>query len=768
MTAKRRGATRAAVATAAALLLAPGAAHAANSFLGGKSALIGKSRGPMLVKADKVDYDTKTGLVTGRGHVEIDYNSRILTADKVTYDGNTDVATATGHVVMMAPNGDVAFASHAVLTDQMKNGVLDAFAVRLGKYGRFAALRARREHNGTVTVGTRTAYTPCKICLKTGERTPVWQIDAARAVHDETTHKITYTDAVLRMFGIPVAYTPFFTQGDGTVKHETGFLAPELGTSSLLGTFVKLPYYVAFSDSQDLTIAPLVSSKGGEQLEGEYRQRFDRGGMWLQASIANDPNGGLLQNQNQTYSSLFGSGTAWLNDIWHVGYDVQLTSNDTYLERYNLSTDQRLVNDLYIEGISGRSRFEITGYFFQGLLAEDTPHTFPVVLPLVQYTYIPEQDWFGGQFRFDFNTAALTRSGDVLGPADTLIPQENSQRATAEMNWRLPLVTGDGQLLTFQADVRGDAYHVANAVAANAPDTPPTPLENRYIYRGLPYVALDWRWPFVSGTGDGLLKAVVVEPIAQAIAAPYGGNPEGIPNDDSQDFELNTTNIFNFDPVTGYDLVETGPRANVGLRTQAFFPTGNAELIVGQQFRLKPDPIFASDTGLSGKNSDIVTRFTINFPPNLSFTHRMVIDPGFGKVLSDEVYANAKWGHTSLQVSYLNVPPSELEETYTADPDYEAREEINGQATVGITDYWLLYAAASRDLETSQMLYSEYGVGYEDECLGVSLAYRRQYVRDRDIPPSTSILLRFNLKTNENTDDISNIFPRFIFSEEQL
>jgi LPS-assembly protein len=66
------------------------------------------------------------------------------------------------------------------------------------------------------------------------------------------------------------------------------------------------------------------------------------------------------------------------------------------------------------------------------------------------------------------------------------------------------------------------------------------------------------------------------------------------------------------------------------------------------------------------------------------------------------------------------------------------------------------------------MLYSEFGVGYEDECLGVSLAYRRQYVRDRDIPPSTSILLRFNLKTSDNPEDTSNIFPRFIFAEEPL
>lgn len=770
MTSHTRGAFLAATALAAVMLI-PAVVLGAGPSLGSKDSFLGKGDGLVLLKADKTDYNTESGVVTFRGHVEIDRNGRIVTADTVTYDSNKDIATADGHVVMMAPDGNVAFARHAVLTDQMKNGVFDAFSARLGANGRFAAVRARREKNGTITVGTRTAFTPCKICAK--NPTPVWQVNAMTAVHDDATHRIIYNDAILELLGIPVAWTPYFSQSDGTVKHATGLLAPEFTTGGLLGESIRVPYYIAFSDSEDMTVAPFLSTSAGEQLETEYRQRFDRGGMWLQASIANNPNGGLLLNQDQTYSSLFGAGTAWLDDIWHVGYNVQLTSNNTYLQRYDLSPDQRLVSDLYLEGISGRSRFEITGYFFQGLLAEDQPRTFPVVLPYVQYTYIPLTDWLGGQFRFDFNTAAVTRDGEIDGSMGGLVPQLNSQRATAEAQWKLPVVTDNGQLLTFQVDVRGDIYHTTEGSLI---DPPSTPLNNQYIYRGLPYVAVDWRWPFID-TANGIFKSIVVEPIVQAVVAPYGGNPPGIPNEDSQDFELNEMDIFSFQPSPGYDVVETGPRANVGLRTDAYFNGGNAELIVGQQFRLKPDPALVEFTGFGNTNSDIVTRFTLNLPPHLSFVHRLDIDPSFGKVVRDEAFVNAHWGHTSLQMSYLRVPPSELEESIPPSgasltppifPDFNSREEINGQATIGITDYWLVYAAARRDLETSQMLYSEFGVGYEDECIGVSLAFRRQYVRDQDIPPSSSVLLRFNLKTNDDAENTSNIFPQFIFSEEAL
>lgn len=731
----------------AAFVLSPIAVEAAGVGLTNSNTLLGKGNGQMLVKADRVTYDTDSGVVTAQGHVEIDYNERIVTSDQVTYDENKDLAIATGHVVMMAPNGDVAFAERAQLTDKMRDGVLEAFSALIGKDGRFAAAQAVRSGQGTRTVATRAVYTPCKICNKPGQRTPLWQVEASNAIYDELKHTITYHDAILDLFGIPVAYTPYFTTGDGTQKHVSGILAPDIGSSSTLGEFIRVPFYLALSDSEDLTFAPQVSSRGGELALGEYRKRFSDGGLWLQASVANNPRGGLSENQDQTYSSFFGGGLIPINGVWRFGYDAQITSNDTYLKRYNLSDDQRLTSDLFLEGIDGRSRFSISGYFFQGLLATDVVSTIPLVAPLVQYTFLPERDVLGGEFRFDFNAAAITRNLGV-----------SSQRATAEMRWRRQFVTDDGQLLTFQADARGDVYRTTNDDLA---DFPTIPVQANYVERGLPYAGLDWRWPFVSGGGAGK-TSLVVEPIVQLVAAPYGGNPKGIPDEDSTELELNELDLFSFNSSPGFDVVETGPRASAGVRTEAFFPTGSAELLVGQTFRLKPDPIFGTDTGLSGKSSDIVGRLTIQFPPHLSLTHQVDIDPDTGTVRRNEVYIDASFGRSSLELSYLRLPPSEVV------PGFNSREEVNGQGTLGLWDYWVLYAEARRDLAADQMIDSEFGLGYDDECLGVSLSWRREYTRDRDVPPSTSILLRFRLKTDENSGQLGDIFPRHIFSSTAL
>jgi LPS-assembly protein len=722
-----------------------GARHSSGARAGFASAgqLLGKPGGTGLIRADEVSYDTQTKFVTAEGHVEIDYNGRILLADKVTYDQDKDVATADGHVSVMEPDGTVAFAKHAVLTDQMRDGVAQAFSIIIGKTGRMAANEATRTNQGTVVTAFHGVFSSCKVCDKPGQRTPLWQVKAMKAEWNNVTHRITYHDATLEMFGIPVAYTPYFRQADPTVKHESGILTPELGHSSILGYVVRVPVYLALSDSEDVTVMPMLTTHAGELLEGEYRKRWDDGGMWLQGSTAYNPNGGLSGHEHEWYSSIFGSGLVPLTNVWRFGYDAQYTSNDTYLKRYDLSSLDRLTNDMFIEGIDGRSRFAVTGYYFEGLRLTDNQKFFPLVLPLIEYTFIPAHKILGGDFRFDANSAVISRDS---GP--------QSQRATAEVRWRLPILTSNGQMITVQADTRGDVYRVTNN---DLVDFPAIPEKAHYISRGLPYVAIDWRWPFVAGSED---TSYVLEPIVQAIAAPYGGNPKGIPNEDSSDFELDDNDLFSFEHMPGYDLVETGPRANAGIRAAAYFPGGSTELLVGEAFRLKPDPNFGQLAEFVDNSdaSDVVGRFTIKFPPHFSMTNRIDVDQTTGHLRRNEVYIDGTWGRSNIELSYLRLDQQEVL------LGLNSREEVNGQATIGIFQHWALFAGARRDIENDRMIDDELGFGYEDECFGISIAYQRDYTSDRDLPPSTSVLLRINLKTGDQKDQPSQLFPRHVFT----
>jgi LPS-assembly protein len=685
----------------------------------------------MLLQADAAEYDTARHVVSARGHVEIDYGGRILLADSVSYNQDTDIVTADGHVSVMDANGNVAFADHVSLTEKMRDGALSGFGALLGTHGRLVAASATRR-DGRYTEASHVAYTPCKICNLPGQRTPTWQIRAFRVVHDNQLHRIKFKDATLAMFGVPVFYTPYLAEPDPTVHHATGFLMPDFGSSTANGYFVSIPYYWSITKSQDATIEPILTTRGGDVLLGEYRERWDHGGMWLQGSVARNPNGGLGGEKSQIYGHLFGSGRALLSPHWQFGYDAQITSNDTYLKRYDISQLDRLISDLFFVGEQGRSRFSIAGYFFQGLRATDNNRTFPVALPLVEYTYIPEHKWAGGRFRFDINSVALSR--DVGA---------NVQRLTADARWRLPMVTGNGQLWTFQLDARGDAYHT---------DTP-LPSSGHYNWRGLPYAALDWRWPFIATNKAG--KSIVLEPIAQLVAQPYGGNPGTIPNEDSLNVEIDDNNIFSFDHVPGYDLAESGPRANFGMRAESRFESGYVEALVGQTFRLKGDAAFAPGTGLSGTKSDLVGRFSIKFPPYIDLTNRIDVDEQTGNVQRNETYLTGTYGRSSTRISYVQLAST---------LGLPARQEVNAQMDVNFYRNWQAFAAIRRDLKAQKTLDNEFGLGYEDDCFGISVGYRRKYTTDRDLPPSTSVILRLKLKTTEEPIRPFSMFPQDVFS----
>jgi LPS-assembly protein len=695
----------------------------------------------VLLQADSVEYDSINQTVSAIGHVEIADQGRVLMADRVTYDQKNDRVTASGNVSITDDRGNVAFARAVVLTDHMRNGALTGFGALLGKTGRLAAASASR--NGEVIIASRAVYSPCEICKEQGRRTPLWQVKSERVIYDKAAQKVRFRNATLEAFGVPVLYSPYLSMPDPDVRYSSGFLTPDIGNSTKFGYFVRAPFYVALSPSRDLTLSPMISSLGGELFEGEYRERWNNSGFWLRGSIAHNADGGLggAGAGPQYYDHLFGSGRIALGGAWRTGFDLQLTNNSGYMRFYDISFLDRLTSSAFVENMAGRSRFALSAYFFQGLRSTDVTANIPHAAPMLEYSYIPQRDILGGQFRFDLNGVALTRGSGL-----------NQQRLTGEMRWRLPMVGLAGQLWTINASVRGDEYRLESPVA-----TPLLAKGETLINRVIPQLSLDWRWPFIAQSANGR-RSYILEPIAQVIAQPYGGNPVALRNEDSTDFEIGDMNVFSFNRLPGFDLVESGYRANVGFNFEALFPGGSVQALAGQTFRLKPDPVLAGFAGTGGTASDVVGRLSFKFS-DFSLNDRIDFDRRNGSVNRHEIYMTGTRGRSSMQVSYVQLP------TVPA-LGLPAREEINGQIDVNVWRNWQVFVAARRDLLAGDFLDAEYGLGYEDECIGISVAYRRKYTADPllGLPPSTSVILRLSFKTGEEPLRPFGLFPQDVFA----
>ena len=77
---------------------------------------------------------------------------------------------------------------------------------------RAAGRRTRADRaGGNYTVLQNGVYTACEPCKDDPRKPPLWQVTAARIIHDEGEKMLYFEDARVEFFGVPLAYVPFMS-----------------------------------------------------------------------------------------------------------------------------------------------------------------------------------------------------------------------------------------------------------------------------------------------------------------------------------------------------------------------------------------------------------------------------------------------------------------------------------------------------------------------------------------------------------------------------
>lgn len=677
-------------------------------------------QGGYLLKADEMDFDESLGLVVARGNVEISQGQRVLMADTVTYNQKTDIMTASGNVSLLEPSGDVVFSDYAEFSDDMKTGTVNSIKMLMTDNSRLAANGGRRL-GGVTTEMSKAVYSPCELCSNDPSRAPLWQIKAVKVTHDAVAKDIEYQDATLEMFGLPVLYMPYFSHPDPSVKRQSGFLFPSYGSSSDLGTFVRVPYFWAIADDKDLTFSPTYTTDQGMVWASEYRQRFNNGQFDISGSYTEptNPPAGI-----ESRGHIRSKGRFDIDDTWRSGFDIDRSSDDTYLRRYGFASNNRsLTSDAFLEGFSGRNYARLQAMSFQGLRATDDPGKTPLILPLGEYNFRGTPDASGARWNLDANLLSLTRDEGT-----------SSNRLSTKTSWNLPYIASTGEIYGITASLQADAYHATDVV-----DSVYGAQDDGYTGRLFPQLKLDYRYPFTKQSGT---VTQLIEPIAGLVISPRGGNPAKLPNEDSQDIEFDDTNLFSDSRFTGVDRVEGGQRVIYGLRGGLYGEGGGSTTaFLGQSYRLNEDSEFAPGTGLNDQLSDVVGRLTISPNNNLDVMYRFRANAEDLDARRNEVklgVGNAR--KLRLDLSYFFI------DAEASDP-FGDREEIAASLQGGLSQYWSAFAFTRNDLtDDGGFIALGGGLRYMDECFIFQTSLARRFTRDRDVVPSTTLLFQFVFK----------------------
>jgi LPS-assembly protein len=756
---------------------------------------------PMLVQATEIRYDYTNNTVSAVGNVQIYYGGATIEADEVIYDQKTKRLRAQGNVRLTEPDGKITYGQLLDLTDDYRDGFVDSLRLETPDDTRFAAARADRA-KGNYTVLQNGVYTACQPCKDDPKKPPLWQVQAARIIHDEGEKMLYFEDARIEFFGVPLAYVPFMSAPDPTVKRKSGFLFPELLSSSGFGYGVEPRYFWALAPNYDLTLATLLTTKQGALFEGEWRQRLLDGSYSIRAAgiFQADPgyfaarDGPSSPTADRFRGSIQTAGQFAINDKWVWGwtgllvtdtqflYDYQLRQFTSAFDPFQTGVVTSGVSQLYLSGAGARSYFDLRSIYYYGFSEFDNQAQIPIIHPVLDYSNVAPGQVLGGELSYKVNLTSLSRqqaefdavttaaagaacgtpTADTATPANCLlrgVPGDYT-RFSAQADWRRTLYTENGQMITPFVSLRGDLASVNVDGEAGVSNFIAPGQTN--LARAMPAVGVEYRYPFVDVEPWG---TQTIEPIAQVIIRPNETDIGKFPNEDAQSLVFSDANLFSIDKYSGWDRVEGGSRANVGIQyTAQINRAGSVNVLFGQSYQLFGQNSFAvGDTTNTGLESGLDTRVSdyvgrITYQPNqiYSFSVRGRFDQQTFAVERFEVESRANFDRWTLQALYGDYAAQPLLGLLTR------RQGILAGGSVKLTENWIALASARYDIEADQFDQTRLGIGYVDDCFMLSVNWLTGYTYTTTQPPvrNNSVMLQLSLRTL-GPDVLAPVGPAF-------
>ncbi len=694
----------------------------------------GGSDTPVDLQADKLVHDDNGQSVTASGDVILIQDGRKVVADKVVYNLKEDTVIASGNVIFTEENGDRHYADHAEFNNALKDGFVEGLKTFLIDGSRFKASNGRYI-SGNKTVMKDAYYTPCETCNDNPDENPLWQIRASEVEHNKEDKRVTYRNARFEVKGVPVAYLPYFSHPDGSVKRKSGFLTPSVGYKSELGGFVQSSYYWNIAPEKDLTIGLMAMTKEAPLAMAQWRQRWQNASLIANGTITysdrTERDSGVTTKQDEDIRGHIAVDGRWdINNKWRSGIKLDIASDDQYLRQYDLDSEDVLENEIFLERFSGRNYAVGRMVAFQDLRTSDNEEDQPHVLPEIQANFLGEQGAvpiIGGRWSVDTSLLSLIRNDD----------EQDVNRFHTELGWQKRLVSDFGLVSILDANIQGSVYNVNDRTGSQNT----TSIDgNSTETRGFGYINALATYPMAR---EFINYQMVIEPMASVTVSPNIGIDDDVPNEDSQDVQIDTLNLFEPDRFPGVDGVEDQSHVTYGLHAGIYGYEGSSgEVFIGQSYRFSEDDNpFSEGSGLDQRESDVVGQISATYKSDYKLDYRFQLDNHSLASQRHEVDALAKLGNLTLSTRYLFA--KELDGTDIN----ETREQILNSATYNINENWRVYGSARHDLgDEPGLRKAGFGVDYLGQCISLSLIGERNLTDETTGDSGTEIMFRIGLK----------------------
>ena len=266
--------------------------------------------------------------------------------------------------------------------------------------GRFAHRRQQAtRRGGNVIEFDRAVYSPCPLCAR-ARAGPCGRSRRGGPCSTKTAQTVTYRDARLEMFGLPIAYTPWFRHPapgrEAAVRLPDADLRlapPNSGSSRRSPTTT---CWTRARTSPSRRSSPRTAARCWPASTAACTATATRSSP-ARGTYASSRRERRRQRAGRTASAATSAATAATRSATHsqAGFDIYLGSDKPFSTATRSTMPTSCAAASIWKGSRQRDFWSLNGYYFQGLRPFDDQDTIPVALPLAETRLVSDRMRWG-------------------------------------------------------------------------------------------------------------------------------------------------------------------------------------------------------------------------------------------------------------------------------------------------------------------------------------------------------------------------------------
>ncbi len=567
--------------------------------------------------------------------------------------------------------------------------------------------------NETTSFG-KSNFTLCD--YRENDKCPPWSIQSTKMLHDNKKKTIYYNNALIKVYNIPIFYSPRLSHPDPSVKRRSGFLVPSFQDTKNLGEGLTVPYYWAINKDRDLTITNKLYASENPLFTGEYRQALKNSNLIFDFGYTDGykkTSAKKSSGQKNHFFSKFVKNFSNLekNSESTLSITTQNSNNDKYFKLYNINSE--LVNS-DIDNLNNTLDFTHSN--------DDVFFGFNISM------YETLKDNYNDKYEYIYpeitlNKNLLSSSNFGLIDLDTNFKVHNydtnktSKFLVNNFEWNsIDNNLNSGIQTKLLGNLRNINYETKNIDNFKSDTT-------SEIFGALGLLGKIDLYKKIENISEHFLTPKILVRYAP-----------GSMRKEEDNSKLNPTKAFDLDRLNSNNNFETGLSATVGLDYEIRDKNKLIDVSLSQIFNQKENKNMPTSMGLDEKISDLVgnTKYTIN--DKFSLNYNFALDQNYGDFNYNEIGAKANLNNFNIDVSYLEEKKHIGNNEYVKSKiDYILNNDTN------------LSYEFKRNLITDSSEFYNLSYEYFNDCLRAGLVYRREFYNDSEIEAENSLMFKITL-----------------------